>query len=89
MLITSSHQTQRRLKPGFNNPKHDIIYITNSGPGDVMFLLHYRQYPISLPQRPEEGTFNRPRPTVLRVTARQPTVLRVTATLHRRVITQP
>ncbi|CAN6892550.1 unnamed protein product [Brassica oleracea] len=28
-----------------------------------MFLLHYRQYPIFLPQRPEEGTFNRQRPT--------------------------
>ncbi|KAF2599023.1 hypothetical protein F2Q68_00011885 [Brassica cretica] len=31
---------------------------------DLVFLLYPRQYPISLPQRPEEGTFNRTQPIV-------------------------
>ncbi|KAF3536350.1 hypothetical protein F2Q69_00019999 [Brassica cretica] len=31
---------------------------------NLVFLLYPWQYPISLPQRPEEGTFNRTRPTV-------------------------
>ncbi|KAF3518933.1 hypothetical protein DY000_02062839 [Brassica cretica] len=44
---------------GFNN-----LYTITRALCDLVFLLYPRQYPISLPQRPEEGTFNRTLPTV-------------------------
>ncbi|KAF2561132.1 hypothetical protein F2Q70_00015394 [Brassica cretica] len=40
------------------------LYTISRALCDLVFLLYPRQCPISLPQRPEEGTFNRTRPTV-------------------------
>ncbi|KAF3527951.1 hypothetical protein DY000_02040737 [Brassica cretica] len=47
-----------------DNGGSTTLYTISRAPCDLVFLLYPWQYPISLPQRLEEGTFNRTQPTL-------------------------